>query len=100
MNTMAQQLNITPAFAVFAKNGICRASLFGSYAKGFPSEKSDVDLLVEFEPGKTPDLLDFIGIKNELEQTLGKSVDLVMHGALDKYLRDEILSSAKEIYVR
>lgn len=100
MNTIARQLDMTPAFAVFSRNGIRRASLFGSYAKGVPTEKSDVDLLIEFEPGRTPDLFQFIGIKRELEENLGKPVDLVMRDALNKYLRDEILSSAQEIYAK
>ena len=38
--------------------------LFGSRARGEHLEGSDVDLMVEFEPGKTPDLFEFIGIKN------------------------------------
>ena len=100
MNTIARQLNMTPAFAIFSKNGIRKASLFGSYAKGTSTEKSDVDLLIEFEPGRTPDLFEFIGIKRDLEKNLGKSVDLVMPEALNKYLREEILSSAQEIYAK
>jgi predicted nucleotidyltransferase len=100
MNAIARQLDMTPAFSVFSRNGIRRASLFGSYAKGVPTEKSDVDLLIEFEPGRIPDLFEFIGIKHDLERSLGRPVDLVMRDALNKYLRDEILSSAKEIYAQ
>lgn len=98
MNAIARQLDMTPAFSVFSRNGIRRASLFGSYAKGVPTEKSDVDLLIEFEPGRTPDLFQFIGIKRELEHSIGKKVDLVTRDALDKYIRDEILLSAQPIY--
>lgn len=93
-------LDITRTFPIFSKHGIRRAALFGSYAKGSPSADSDVDLIVEFEPDKVPDLFSFIGIKQELERELGKRVDCVMHDAVDKYFRDEILSSAKDIYVR
>lgn len=100
MNAFVRQLDIAPVFEVFSRNGIRRAALFGSYAKGTPTAESDIDLLIEFEPDRTPDLIDFIGIKHELEERLGKPVDLVMRSALDKYLRDEILSSAKEIYAR
>ena len=100
MNTIARQLDMTPAFAVFSRNGIQRASLFGSYAKGTSTEKSDVDLLIEFDPNRIPDLFEFLRIKRELERLIGKRVDLVTRDALNKYLRDEILSSAQEIYAK
>ena len=81
-----------------SKARVRRISVFGSYAKGTETKESDIDLLVEFDSENVPDLFEFIGIRDELENCLGKSVDLVTHDALNKYLRDEILASAKEVY--
>jgi predicted nucleotidyltransferase len=54
-----------------------RLDLFGSRAKGIADGESDVDLLVEFEPGHTPGLLGFIEFEEELAALFGERVDLV-----------------------
>ena len=74
------------------KNGVVRLSVFGSFAHGKPTRESDLDLLVEFEPGR--DLLDLIGLKQELEEFLGRKVDIVTERALSPHLRDQILLEA------
>ncbi|MBI3995660.1 MAG: nucleotidyltransferase family protein [Nitrospirae bacterium] len=74
------------------KNGVVRLSVFGSFAHGKPTRESDLDLLVEFEPGR--DLLDLIGLKQELEELLGRKVDIVTERALSPHLRDQILLEA------
>ena len=58
---------------------------------------SDVDVLVEFEPGKTPGLA-FIRIENELSAVLGRQVDLVTFKALNRRIRDRVLASAQVQY--
>lgn len=83
-----------------SKARVRRVFVFGSYAKGTETKESDVDLIVEFDPANVPDLFEFIGIRDELENSLGKSVDLVTRDALNKYLRDDILASAKEVYAQ
>jgi len=64
--------------------GIRRLEVFGSAARGddFVVESSDADFLVEFEPNAPPDLRRFYGAKVELEQLLGRGVDLVEPGAV------------------
>ena len=62
--------------------------IFGSYLRGKESEKSDVDVLVEFY---TPIGWEFIDLKEFLEQILGKEVDLVTRRALKPQLKDKIL---------
>ncbi|HEX9758411.1 MAG TPA: nucleotidyltransferase family protein [Nitrospiria bacterium] len=74
------------------KNGAVRLKVFGSFAHGKATEKSDLDLLVEFEPGR--DLLDLIGLKQELETLLARKVDIVTERALSPYLRERILHDA------
>ena len=66
--------------------------LFGSYARGEESEKSDLDLLVEFQ--ETPDLLTFIEMEEVLSQKLQIPVDLVPKRKLNPQLRGRILKEA------
>ncbi|PIQ95430.1 MAG: hypothetical protein COV67_14905 [Nitrospinae bacterium CG11_big_fil_rev_8_21_14_0_20_56_8] len=66
-----------------------RAGLFGSVARGDSSQDSDVDILVEIEDNLS--LLDVVGIKLELEETLGRRVDLVEYNAIKPLLRERIL---------
>ncbi len=54
--------------------GVTRLALFGSFAKGRPGPASDVDLLVELE---RPLGLEFVALADDLEETLGRKVDLV-----------------------
>ncbi len=75
-----------------------RLDLFGSRAKGIARDGSDVDLLVEFEPGHVPGLLGFIALQEELADLFGEEVDLVSSGGLSPYMRDEILTSRSPVY--
>lgn len=59
--------------------------IFGSYVRGEQTEESDVDLLVTFS--QTPDLLEFVDLADDLEQALGRKVDLVTRGALKRRRR-------------
>lgn len=78
-----------------------RLDLFGSQAKGTAGAGSDVDLLVEYEPGYVPGLLGFLRLEEELESLFGSSiVDLVSRGGLSPYLRDEILRTQSLLYER
>ena len=75
-----------------------RLDLFGSRAKGTAEDGSDVDLLVEFEPGHVPGLLGFTALRQELASLLGEEVDLVSGGGLSPYMREEILASRSPLY--
>ncbi|HZY57533.1 MAG: nucleotidyltransferase family protein [Actinomycetota bacterium] len=75
-----------------------RLDLFGSWAKGTADGQSDVDLLVEYEPGHVPGLLGFIAFERELAALFSKRVDLVSKGGLSPYLQDEILESRSPLY--
>jgi len=66
--------------------------VFGSTARGDARAVSDVDLLVEMEPGRS--MLDFVGLWQDLQELLGTSVDLVSEGGISPYLREKILSEA------
>lgn len=74
-------------------------SLFGSVASGRSTARSDVDLLVTFRPRSGWDLLDFVRLKEELEDLFGQPVDLVDDGALtNPFRRKSILEARKVLY--
>jgi len=78
-----------------------RLELFGSAArKDFRVAESDLDFLVEFLDGnRGPGLDDYFGLKNGLEQLLGRSVDLVMPEAVSNpYLRADIERNRTTVY--
>ena len=72
-----------------------RASLFGSVITGEATEDSDIDLLVEFEGRKS--LLDLAGLKIELEEVLGKKVDVLTYKSLHPLLKEKILKEQEAI---
>lgn len=74
---------------VLKRYGVSRAALFGSTARGEAKAGSDVDILVEIDTDIS--LLDFVGLKLELEEILGRKVDLVEYGAIKPLIREEIL---------
>jgi len=80
-------------------HGIRRLSLFGSVLKGTARGDSDVDLLVEFEPGREPGLFKLAGIEAELSELLGgRRVDLRTAADLSSLFRSEVISAADEQY--
>lgn len=82
--------------SICLRHGIRRLALFGSQMKGTARPDSDVDLLVEFQPGARPTLLDMAQIELELSQVLqGRKVDLRTANDLSPYFRDEVLRTAR-----
>ncbi|MGH7084266.1 MAG: nucleotidyltransferase family protein [Acetobacteraceae bacterium] len=82
--------------AVCRRYRIRKLSLFGSTLKGTSRPDSDVDLLVEFEPGAIPGLLALAQIEIDLSGLLGgRKVDLRTAGDLSRYFRDEVVRSAE-----
>ncbi len=77
------------------KYNITKAGIFGSYATNSATEKSDIDLLVEL--GNKMSLLDFIGIKFELEDLLGRKVDMVEYKCIKPMIKDRILQQEVRI---
>ena len=78
---------------------IRRMALFGSVIRDDFTPESDVDVLVEFGPGRTPGLKFFGEIPDELSEIVGRKVDLNTAGDLSRYFRDEVLAEAEDIYV-
>lgn len=85
--------------AICRKYHIARLSLFGSVLRNDFSPDSDVDVLVEFEPGKMPGLR-FFTIQDELTQVLGRPVDLNTLESLSVYFRNKVEAEAVPLYVQ
>ena len=73
-------------------HGARRIRVFGSFARGEERADSDLDVLVELDPGR--DLLDIVAIKQDLEALLGRSVDVVTERAVSPYIRESVLREA------
>ncbi len=66
--------------------------MFGSVARGTATERCDLDLLVDVEPGR--DLFDLVAFKQEIEEVLGRQVDVLTENSLSPYLREKVLHEA------
>lgn len=75
-----------------ARHGAHNVRVFGSLARGQATPDSDLDLLVEMEEGRS--LLDLVGLWQDLEDLLGRKVDVISEGGLSSYLRDHVLAEA------
>jgi hypothetical protein len=73
-------------------HGARNVRVFGSVARQEAKPGSDVDLLVELEPGRS--LLDIIAIKQDVEDLLGCDVDVVTEAAISPYIREQVLKEA------
>lgn len=80
------------------ESGVRRLRLFGSALRGELRPDSDIDLLVEFEPGRTPGLLRLAGLELELEALLGRRVDLRTPADLSRHFRDDVSAGARVLY--
>ncbi|MBA7660670.1 MAG: hypothetical protein GH143_01985 [Calditrichaeota bacterium] len=79
------------ALPILKKYDLRKAGVFGSIVRGELREDSDVDILVEI--GKDDmSLLDFVGIKLEIEEALGRKVDLVEYDTIKPLLKERILA--------
>jgi len=77
---------------IAAKYGAHNVRVFGSVARGDADEASDIDFLVEMESGRS--LLDLGGLQAELEQSLGRRVDVVTEKGLKVRIRGKVLGEA------
>lgn len=93
-------MNLAPAekekiIEICKRNDIEYCALFGSFARGEADENSDIDLLVRFSKPKG---FDWINAALEIEDALGRKVDLATEKMLNKYIRDSVLRDLKVIY--
>jgi hypothetical protein len=82
----------TDILSIARAHGASNVCVFGSRARGESREDSDLDLLIDLEEGRS--LLDLIGIEQDLEDLLGRPVDVLTRRELSPYLRDRVLREA------
>lgn len=81
---------------ILKREKVVKAALFGSVARNEIKKNSDIDILVKLDRSKN--LLDLVGLKLELEDKLGREVDIVSYGGINPLLKDIILKEQKVIY--
>ncbi|MBU4332310.1 nucleotidyltransferase family protein [Patescibacteria group bacterium] len=79
----------TKALPIFKRQGITKAAVFGSYARGDNKKSSDIDFLIKAPPKMS--LLGLSRLKIDLEEGLGSEVDLVEYSTIHPLLKDRIL---------
>lgn len=84
------------AVPILKKNGVVKAGIFGSYARGEAKKRSDIDILIQVKKRKFS-LFDLVGLQQELEKRFGKKVDLLTYRGLSPYLKDYILKDEVRI---
>jgi predicted nucleotidyltransferase len=82
------------------RHHIRKLSFFGSVLREDFRPESDVDVLVEFEPGQVVGLIRLAGMEIELSEILGRKVDLRTPADLSRYFREEVLQSAEVQYAQ
>jgi len=80
------------------QNGVRRLAIFGSALRDDFGLGSDVDVLIEFEPGRTPGL-SFFWMQEELSRLFDRTVDLHTPASLSRYFRSQVLAEAEDQYV-
>jgi predicted nucleotidyltransferase/DNA-binding MarR family transcriptional regulator len=99
-NKVSQYIEmLKPQLRAFCRrNNIQKLSLFGSVLREDFNPDSDIDVLVEFEPGKAPGLLKLAGMEEDLSALMGgRKIDLRTPQDLSQYFRDRVLKEAKVI---
>ena len=84
---------------ICARHAVRELALFGSVLRSDFTPGSDVDVLVTYRDGTHPSLLEQGGLAADLEGLFGRRVDLVSANSIRPFLRDEILSTRKAVYV-
>ena len=87
-----------------AVSAVCRARkvaslrIFGSAAVGKDGPGSDIDLIVDFEPGSRPGLFGLYGLGDDLQEILGTKVDVTTENGLHPKIRDRVLKEAEVVW--
>jgi len=76
---------ITP---ILRRQGVLKAAVFGSFARGEETKNSDVDILVKLAKSKS--LLDLVDLKLELQDRLSRDVDVISYGGIHPLLKNII----------
>ena len=92
---MATDQIISKIKPILLKYGVTKSDLFGSYARGDFDAMSDVDILVDIPKGTS--LFDLVYLKEDLEKTLAKKVDIVTYRSVNKHVSKYIFENTHKI---
>ena len=85
----------TEILRLASSRGARNVRIFGSVARGEAREDSDIDILVDVESGRS--LLDIVGLWLDLQELLGRKVDLLTDGGVNAHLQEKILAEARPL---
>ncbi len=92
---ISQILALRPALEA---EGVKHVALFGSRARGDHSAKSDIDLLLDVEPGRRFSILDLIGVEHIVTDRTGITANAIMRRGLDDEFRSSIRADLVEVF--
>jgi len=93
MDIQSVSEKITP---IFERHDVKFAGVFGSFARGEANEESDIDILISYRVPKS--LLNLVALEHDLEDRLGRKVDVITEGGLSPYIKESVLHDLKIIY--
>jgi len=97
--TLDQTLEILRANqASLRARGVLHAAVFGSVARGEAQSASDIDILVDLEPGKPCGIFEYVRLQHDVADLLGRKVDLVERDALKPLLREQAMKDAVDVF--
>lgn len=91
---------ISKIIAYLSAKPVLKAWLFGSFSRGEETMESDVDIIVRFDPKAKVSLLEHVGMQLDLQEILGRAVDLVSEGTFFPWVKDNVDNDKKLIYER
>lgn len=97
MDSLPFDIDLGALEVICRRYHIRRLAVFGSALRPDFGPGSDIDILVEFEPGRVPGF-GFFRIQDELSHLFGREVDLETPGFLSPYFREEVLTTAVSLY--
>lgn len=86
----------TKIILILRKHEVIHAAVFGSFARGEATKKNDLDLLVELPEKKS--LLDLVDIKLDLDDELGKKIDVLTYTSINPKIKESVMSEMVEIF--
>ena len=98
--TMSREAITQQIAEYFKTQPVLKAWLFGSFARGEETKESDIDLLVQFDHSSPIDLFAYARMHRELEERLGRKVDLVEEGTLRMAAHNTASQDMRKIYER